>query len=221
MTPSSLDEAIALADRIAANPAEGIKLADMLADTVDRLPPEAADILSRPFFERASLWTLATSFEGVLADGEAPPQTILCQHDVWIRGVVAVSIPLIGLVSDPSIADLIEQLQLFRDGCATQGANNRGLFETNWRVDARQGFISQGQSEILGPAALVAGDGFWAAPLDWRLQKDQTIEVRVTSRMREFFPQTLGSTFPDNTFRILRWVVVAFWAEELRQPSVR
>lgn len=221
MTPSSLDEAIALADRIAANPAEGIKLSDMLADTIDRLPPEPAEILSRPAFERASLWTLATSFENVLPNGEAPPQTILCQHDVWVRGVVGVSIPLIGLTGDPDISTLIEHLQLFRDGCATQGSNSRGLFEANWRVDARQGFISEGQSEILGPGSLVLGDGFWYAPLDWRLQKDQTIEVRVASRMREFLPDSLGATFDDLTFRILRWVVVAFWAEELRQPSAR
>lgn len=220
MTPSSLDEAIALADRMAANPTDAVSMADMLVSVIERLPPEAAALLSRPFFQRASLWSLGVSFEGVLPDGEAPPQTILCQHDVWIRGVTACVIPLVALPAQSTISDLLDRLLLFRTACVTTGSNNRGLIEANWRVDARQGFISEGQSEILGPGALIAGDGFWSAPLDWRLQKDQTIEVRLRSRMNEFFPQTLGANVTDAE-RVLRWVTIVFWAEELRQPSVR
>lgn len=219
-TPSDINEAIALADRMASNPADAVSMADMLVSVIERLPPEAATLLSRPLFQRASLWSLGVSFENVLPNGEAPPQTILCQHDVWIRGVSICVIPLIHLTGEPTLNDLIARLLLFRNACATQGTNNRGLVEANWRVDASQGFISEGQAEITGPGTLIAGDGFWSAPLDWRLQKDQTIEVRLRSRMNQFFPLTLGANMTDAE-RVLRWVTVVFWAEELRQPSVR
>ncbi len=221
ITPSTYNEAIALADRMAANPVEATTHAQMLVDVLERLPPDASELLSRYYFERCSLWTLGVSFENVQPDGEAPAQNILCQHDVWIRGVVMTVVPLIDAGdSVTSIDDLIEQrLGLLRAACLSQGTNNRFAAEVNWRVDARQGFIAEGQSEILGPGPLVAGDGFWYAPLDWRLQKDQTIEVRLASRMNEFVPPGTEDFGEDD--RILRWVTVNFWAEELKQPSVR
>ena len=221
MTPSTLDEAIALAGRMASNPVEATTHAQLLVDILERLPPDSAELLSRYYFERASLWTLGVSFENVSPTGEAPAQNILCQHDVWIRGVVMTVIPLHDAGTEiTDIGEFInERLNLFRAACLSQGTNNRYLAEVNWRVDARQGFIGEGQSEILGPGALVAGDGFWYAPLDWRLQKQQTIEVRLASRMNEFIPSGLGDFAGDE--RILRWVTVNFWAEELDQPSVR
>ncbi len=219
-TPSSLNEAIALADRMAANPADAVSMADTLVSVIERLPPPSSALLSRPLFQRASLWSLGVSFENVLPNGEAPPEVILCQHDVWIRGVSICVIPQVTLPQSANLADLTARLRLFREACITQGTNNRGLVEANWRVDARQGFISEGQAEILAPGTLIAGDGFWSAPLDWRLQKDQTIEVRIRSRMNQLFPLSLGANFTDAQ-RVLRWVTVVFWAEELRQPSVR
>lgn len=221
MTPSSIDEALALSERMAANPADAVSMASQLADVLDRLPPEASTLLSRPVFARASLWTLGVSFENVLPDGEAPPQTILCQHDVWIRSVQIQAIPKFVEGSEGNLIDLLRKLRLFREACATQGTNGRFLVDANWRVDARQGFISQGQSEILGPGTLISGDGFFTAPLDWRLQKDQTIEVRLRSRMRDFLPDTISPGLITDADRELRWVTVTFWAEELRQPSAR
>ena len=91
----------------------------------------------------------------------------------------------------------------------------------NWRLDGRQGFISSGQSEILAPAVGLTGDGFWIAPMDWRLQKDQAIEVRVRSRMLDFLTANLDPAFVDDADRTLRWIVVTFWAEEMNQPSAR
>lgn len=222
ITPSSYDEAIALADRMASNPVEATTHAQALVDILERLPPDSAELLSRYVFERSSLWTLGVSFENVDPDGEAPTQNILCQHDVWIRGVVMTVIPKLRADQGSGIATFIaSRLQVLRAACLSQGTNGRFLAEVNWRVDSRQGFIQEGQSEILGPGTLVAGDGFWYAPLDWRLQKDQTISVRLASRMRNFFPDTLDPAVYDDTDRILRWVTVNFWAEELNQPSVR
>lgn len=221
MTPSSIDEALALSERMAANPADAVGMASQLADVLDRLPPEAATLLSRPAFQRATLWTLGVSFENVLPDGEAPPQTILCQHDVWIRAVVMQAIPKFVEDDQGSLVNLIRKLRLFREACTCQGTNGRFLTDVNWRVDARQGFISQGQAEILAPGTIVTGDGFYVAPLDWRLQKQQTIEVRLRSRMRDFLPDTIDPNIITDADRELRWVTVNFWAEELRQPSAR
>jgi hypothetical protein len=55
--------------------------------------------------------------------------------------------------------------------------------------------------------------------MDWRLEKNQIVEVRLQSRMREFLPTGLVDV--TDADRILRWVVVTFWGEELRQPSIQ
>ncbi len=209
----SLQDAIALAQRMAQNPADSVVLAGQLVELLSSMPPAAGELLSRPAFERASLWTLGCSFENVGLD-EPPPQIIRCQHDVWVRGVTAQAYPELAFADD-DLATLTAAVQLFRQLRFSTGNNGRGLFETNWRLDAKQGFISKGMSEIVAPASMITGDGCWTAAKDWMLQKDQTIEVRVRS--------LLGDLQLDTTVEnlSLRWVVVTFWVEELDQPSVQ
>jgi hypothetical protein len=212
MRPSSLDEAAALAERMASNPADAVSLAGRLQELIRNLPPERSELVSRYRFDRSALWTLIASFENVAADlPETGPSIVTCQHDVWIRGVQAIGIWTI----PDGAAGLTLSLELGQ--VAIRTPNGLPLFEANWRINGKQGFISNGNSEVLGPAALDAGDGFFSAPLDWRLQKDDTIEVRIRSRLADFMPTDLAQT-PVPT---LRWVVVAFWAEELRQPGLR
>jgi hypothetical protein len=211
--PLTVQDVITVARRMAQNPADSVTLASQLADMIRALPPDAAEVLSRQKFERASLWTLGVSFENVLPNGEVPPQEIRIPHDMWIRGVCAQA--YWRLKGDDDTGSKIE-LQAFAN-VGVFRPNGLGLFETNWRLDGKQGFISSGQSEILAPAALIAADGFFTAPMDWRLQKNQTIEVRLRSRMNTIFPPTMASPFSDED-RILRWVTVNFWTEELDQP---
>lgn len=208
--PSTYAEARALAVRMAQNPADAVAFASKLAELIENLPPPKSELLSRYAFDRASLWTLAASFENVAVGPEAPPQEIRVEHDVWIRGVCAVAIPEI----PAAYVNLAYGALLSRQCRFT--TNYRQLIELNWRIDARQGFISNGTGEILGPAVLDTGDGEFMAPLDWRLQKDQYIEVRCRSRFDEF--QTSDNGSPLNAS--LRWVVVAFWGEELNMPSL-
>lgn len=208
----SLEDAIALAQRMASSPADSVALSQQLVDTLSQLPPQAGELLSRPQFERASLWTLGCSFENVPATGAVPPQIIRCQHDVWIRGVQVQAYPdLSPFGGDFSTLSLI--VQTLRALRFTIGTNGRGLVRVNWRLDARQGFISRGNAEILAPATLISGDGRFSAAKDWQLQKDQTIEVRLESALSQL---NLSADIAD---LVLRWVTVCFWAEELDQPS--
>lgn len=209
--PASYAEARALAERMAASPADAVSFAGKLAELVQNLPPQKSELLSRYIFDRPGLWTLVASFENVETGPEAPPQIIRIQHDVWIRGVVGVAIPQLPIPSPDDFGLMLSQQCRFT-------TNNRDKFECNWRIDARQGFVGTGAGEILAPATLVTGDGFYVAPLDWRLQKDQYIEVRLRSRFPEFIPAGLVQ---DPDALVLRWALVCFWAEELNQPSVR
>lgn len=213
----SIDDAIALAQRMAQSPADSVALAPQLVTTLQSLPPQAGGLLSRPKFERATLFTLGCSFENVpITAGSIGPQVIRCQHDVWVRGVQVQAYPSFAPITGQSFPNVQQLADLFRQLRFSIGTNGRGLVSVNWRLDARQGFISRGStSEILAPAALIAGDGCFDAPKDWILQKDQTIEVRIQSLLDQVGINTAVANL------LLRWVTVCFWAEEIDQPSVQ
>jgi len=195
--------------------ADSTSLAGEVVNLIQALPPEQSEILSRPAFERGALWTMGVSFENVGPDDSPPPQNVLMPHDMWIRGVNAQAywrFPVSDANGALSFAAIL-------GASKSNQPNNRGLFEVSWRIDAKQGFISSGQAEINASAQLVTGDGAFSAPMDWRLEKNQIVEVRLQSRMREFLPTGLVDV--TDADRILRWVVVTFWGEELRQPSIQ
>jgi len=222
--PSSLADVRMLAERMSTSAVDAVQMAGQLSAMVNALGPDRGATLSRYRFDRASLWSLGVSFENVLPDEEAPSKVIRFNRDVWIRGVQAQGYQQFSFAEiQPTIDDLIEQEELWR--CI---GSSRNTFENAWRIDDRQGFISQGQSEILAPAATITGDGFFPVPLDWRLEREQSIEVRLRSRMLSIFPSTGASpvTFNNDVplpaaARVLRWVVVTFWAEEIDNPSIR
>jgi hypothetical protein len=210
--PTSLEELEGLARTMAGSPAQAVSMAASMADKARELPPPRSELLSRPLWARGSLWTEGVSFEFVPNDGsESPPQIIRLQHDMWIRGVEACA--LFQAFDDPE--NLLEaQAGLNR----SFGSQNRWAAEANWRVDARQGFVSSGQAEILAPLNTIAGDGSFSAALDWKLQKDQTIEVRARSRLGDVLGPIAKDE--DNGF-LIRWLVVTFFGESLRMPGVQ
>jgi len=211
------DELRSLARQMADNPRDAVALASALADTARSLPPDRADVLSPIQFEPATLFTLGAVFENVPLDSEPPPYVIELTRDSWVRSVSAIAY-LSAQETQGDLADLAGALQLIRAASASYGQNLRGLFETNWRIDSMQGFISRGAAgEVLAPAPIVTSDGFHWATMDWRLQTEQTIEVRIRSR-RDRLQLPEGVTAPDT----LRYVVVTFWVEELGSaPSVQ
>jgi hypothetical protein len=213
MAPS-IEDVIALAQRMAQNPSDSVSLSGQLVEQIQALPPFAGELLSRPHFERATLWTLGCSFENVPATGAVPPQVIRMPHDVWIRSVQVQVFPVL-VPFDANFATLSLAVSTLRALRFSTGNNGRGLARVNWRLDARQGFVSNGQAEILAPAAIISGDGCFPADKDWQLQKEQTIEVRLEN----LFPDLqLGASAAE---MILRWAVVTFWAEEIDQPSIQ
>lgn len=216
MRPIELEDLRAVLQKMSGSAADAVALAKTVPDMLRRLPPPAAQLMSRPHFERATLWSYVADFEDVRPDGETTPQVIRIQKDCWIRGVqvqVYAGFP----IEDPDLVNLVGLWATLQGLSDAYGNNNRALVELNWRIDSAQGFISTGTSETLERAALIAGDGQFSAALDWRLQTEQTIEVRCRSLIRDFFPVALLS----DAEATLRWVVVTFWGEQLEQPSVR
>jgi len=218
MTPSTIEQALSLARRMRADPSAAVALAPQLADLIDRLPPPAGELLSRPLFERATLYTEVVSFENVPPGAQPPPQSIRCQRDLWFRGVTAQAYPSLTAASAEALFAKNLILKQF-----SKTTNGRNFFEVNWKLEGTQGFISRGaEAEILAPAVTVTSDGFFHAPLDWQLQANDTIQVRIRNAMRDLFPATISSEIFSDAELTLRWVVVTFWAEEPRtQPSVR
>lgn len=212
----TVDDAIALATRMAQNPADSVSFAQQLVEMLQSLPPPAGMLLSRPKFDRASLFSLGCSFENVpISTGSIGPQVIRCQHDVWIRGVQIQAYPAFAPITGQSFGTVQTIAALFRALRFSTGSNGRGMLRANWRLDAKQGFIARGVTETLAPGSLISGDGCWNAAKDWILQKDQTIEVRLQSMLDDIGIGTADANL------LLRWVTVVFWAEELKQPSVQ
>lgn len=209
----TIEDVRAVLQRMASNAADAAALAATLPDMISNVPPVSAQLLSRPHFERASLWSYVASFENVEFGHEAPPEVIRFQQpDLWVRGVEVTVIP--GLAAGATMDELAASLFQLQQASLAYGTNGRFLFECNWRLDDMQGFISTGISETLEVASLLAGDGSFSAALDWQLQKDQTIEVRVNSLVDRLFPI-------NPTALVLRWITVVFWVERLDQQSVR
>lgn len=208
MLPATLDEVIALTDRMAANPADAVQLAPTLSERIASLPPANSELMTSPRFHLNSKWSYAAIFQNVPVNGVSVPFPIRLPHDTWIRGVVSQVYPGIVLGEDPSV-----RLLLNREIARSYGANGRWAVTANWRVDARQGFISSGASqEIFSELALLTGDGFWTAPLDWRMQKDQTIEVTIRNQITGVIPQS--PDFADGDYEI-PLCVVTFLGEEI------
>jgi hypothetical protein len=211
IVPVSLQDVRSLTQKMLASPSDQVRLAAALRDLVQQLPPERSQLLSRVQFDRAGLWSLVANFFDVPDEDEPPPQIIRIPHDVWIRGVQVFALP--ALDADRWEADGLLLIAQQRAELIRYGTNWRGLVEVNWRLNNSQGFISSGMGELLAPAAQVSGDGQHSAALDWRLQRDDTISVRVRNRIRRIFPTDCATALE----RTLPWICVAFWAEEVER----
>lgn len=208
LKPATLEEIQAIAERMQGGHVDALALSEELLDRTLTLPPSRSELLSRPYFERASKWTLVASFIDPPETAEAVPQNIELKRDMVIRGVECQI--MLAQTEFPTDAPAPVMGPL----AAAYGCNNRYLGEMNFRVDSVQGFQSEGRAEVLERAVRITGDGTFSAPLDWELQMEQTIDVRFRSLLLEFFGaaniDTLGLSIP--------WVIVTFWGED-RKPG--
>jgi len=208
MRDTTLDDVEALAQSMVNSPAAAVQLAGQLQATVQSLAVPRAELVTRPAFERAALWTYAVSFEQLDNSGDPSTKVIELQRDVHVRGVNACAI-----VQTP-----LENFELssvfWLTSQAGGGKNLRWLFDVNWSIDDERGFITNGIAEIRARGVAITGDGEFSAPLDWRLQRNQTIVVRAASRLADASADAV-----EEPGTILRWLTVTFWCEELRQPG--
>lgn len=208
ITPATLEEVLALAEQMQGGHAESLALTEQLLARVLALPPSRSELSSRPYFERASKWTLVASFLDPPVGEEAVPQNIEIKHDMVIRGVQCQC-----LIFNPTFLSLptVHALSF------SHGLNLRACAEVNFRIDSMQGFQSSGRSEVLERAVRVTGDGTFQAPLDWELQQEQTIEVKF----RNVLDEIIGDANLAATDLHMVWGVVAFWAEDRRPGQDR
>lgn len=205
--PPTLNDVRLCASRMASNAADALNLVPAFAELVEGLQPADSLLRSRPEFERGALWSYPALFEFVEANSEQPLQVLTAQTDLWIRGVNCTVITGFQQGSGGAAEGLI-----FSVLSLLYGRNSRFIIEAKWRLDEAQGFISRGTSETFAPAVLITGDGEYNAPLDWVIEKDETIEVSI----RSLVPQLLGTAQPETPLPPLRAVWIAFWGEDLR-----
>ena len=214
--PATAQAVYSQAQQMLQSPADLVTQSSQLRDLVRNLPPDRGELLSRPAFERAALVSLCANFFDVPDGLETDPQQIRVPYDCWVRAVQCIALPAVNATTVGAVGlfpTAFERSQLSR-----YGTNFRGLVEVNWKLNGKQGFVSTGLAEILAPAPLVTGDGEHSAPLDWRLQQEETIAVRCRVRFDRLQPPTCVQPPIERT---IPWVAVIFWAVDSSGQGVR
>lgn len=203
-----------MAERMAANPAESVHQMRVLAKMLHEMPPHESVLLSRPEWNRATLWSSTAVFEN-LAPNQDDTQLVRSQRDLWLRGVAIQVVPQLPLLP-PNGETLTDQILGSRLIAAMQpGTTNfRQFVEWTLRLDGDLGFFSTGQSgEAFINAMGAGGDGERSMPMDWRLWTNQHIEVTVRNVTQRLFgplvEEEAAAGFP------LRAVYVTFWGLEI------
>ncbi len=210
LQPPTLEQAAALAAEMAANPTDALHQMRLLAKWLGALPPPQAELMSPPAFKHTSLWTNAAVFENVAPDEVREGVEVRSQRNLWIRGVVAQAIPIFDFEDQD---ELTQFLAFQRIAQCPNGTNNRALFELNYRLNGSQGFISEGRArETFAPGVTITGDGLYQAPMDWKLETNDHIQVAIRNISQRRNSTPVGSI---DLAVPLRLVVVAFWGVDM------
>lgn len=216
---SSIAELRAVLSEAAQTPSQAAAMADLVPDLIRRLPPERAELATRDMFHLGTDTELLAVFQNVspsTGTANATPEVIEIPYDIWIRGCAGYALnQLPGPELEGVDLNTIQGIAQGRGNALAQlGSGGRPFFEVNWRLDGKQGFVQRGASgEIFANATGVVGTGKHPAAMDWQLQKDQTIEVRIRNIVDQFLPPAQpGFALTDELFL----VVVVFYG--LRLP---
>lgn len=208
-TQANLVEVRSLLSQMLGSASDMVRLAPALSERVRQLPPADADLLSRYAFERAGLYSYVANFFDLPEDAPQS-QNIRIPDDCWIRGVDVCVLPALYFEELPDAATWLTATQLRANLSRRYGMGWRGLVDVDWRIPSQQGFIQDGYGDLLAPASQVAGDGEFSVPLDWRLQREDTIIVRCANRIN----RTVDAECATYLKRTLPWVAVVFRAEK-------
>lgn len=206
-TPPSLVDVRSVLTQMLGSASEQVRQSSYLVQMVRELPPSPGAMKSRVRFDRAALMSLCANFFN-LRENVPASKNIRVPEDCWVRGVSAVVLPSVSFDQVPDAAAWYAATQM-RALLTRYGTNWRGLVEVDWRIPAQQGFIQDGQADVMAPAAQVTGDGEFSVDLDWRLNREDTIVVRATNRLN----RTLDAECDSAIVREFPWVAVVFWAE--------
>jgi len=209
ITQPSLLEIRSLLTQMLGNARDQVAMLPNLSAQVRALPPPNAELLSSPRFDRAALQTYVANFFRMPEDLEQGQQ-IRISFDSWIRGVSICVLPALEFEQAPDAATW-ENATALRALLCHYGTLWRGLVDVRWRIEDDQGFISDGIAAVTAPASQLAGDGEFSAPLDWRLNREQQINVTCINRLE----RVVDPECPTYFQRTLPWVAVAFWAERV------
>ncbi len=210
LTHASLVEIRSMLTQMLGNSRDQVALAPLLAQMVRELPPPRSDLLSRPRFDRAGVQSFCANFYRMPED-EEQSQQIRISSDAWIRGVSICVLPAIEFEEPPEDPADFYAATVLRSLLCRYGSNWRGLVDVRWRIEDDQGFIGDGQAALSVPATQVSGDGEFSVPMDWRLNRDQQINVMCTNRL-ERVVDPICDTYLQRT---LPWVAVTYWAERV------
>jgi len=204
-SPESLSDLLARVQAAAASGANAVAHMAGIAKSLRELPPPDGALMTRNAWERATLFSWAGVIEDLAIDEERT-FTIEAPHDLWIRGVVAGCIPNLAVL-DESPEDLIEIFAPLRQS----GTNYRALFDYQFRLDGRIGFQSRGTAAAFAPTPPTTGDGTYIQPMDWRIQRDQALQVTIRNRTAPLF----AGVNPPIPGLELRLVTLVFWCIQL------
>jgi len=206
-THSTLLDIRSMITQMLGSASDQVRLAPQLSRRVRELPPSDSDLCSRPRFDRAAGDTFVANFFE-LPEDDPQSELIRIPRNAWIRGVNVCVLPSIEFDQTPSPGEWWEQASL-RALLNRYGTNWRGLVDLTWRIEDSFGFIQDGTARVRAPAACISGDGEFSADLDWRLERDQNINVTAVNRLE----RVLDPECATNIARALPWVAVCFWAE--------
>jgi len=208
MQPPTLQDVLSLAETAASSGANAVHHMTQISQALRNLPPAAGEILTQPKWRAASLWSYAANVQNLAPNQEKTAQ-IRLPAPVWMRGVVTGVIPVLAFgTQTPS--QVLEAWQLIRQ----QASNYRSLIEVSWRLNGRQGWVSTGTGEAQAAANTISGDGTYLERLDWKLEREDTIDVRIRNVSNRLVSSLPGEAGAGGGFT-LAMVNVVFWAQKL------
>lgn len=187
------------------NPAMAVGSGPMLIpELLQQLPAQVSAEATRADYTRGISYSLPLVFEDVLPGEVTTSQSIrLTVGDFWVRGMTAQAYPDFRFETVEQQQGVSAAIGLGYKRFISE--NLRGAFDFNFDLDDRQGFVTDGDSEVFTSGAASVGIGARPTPVDWRLQRSQTIRGTLRNRIEASLPAEIATVVPR-----LKYVVICF-----------